>query len=128
MDSGRGEPWRAGLAVVAGAAVAAAGALLLGEYNFDGAPIFAGAALLGLFVAEAVIAVGTRRGLLPAVASIVLAGAGLVWAAWISSGRDLAQLPTEGWAAVAVGAVAAGIMAAWPSRVADSRPAPAETE
>ncbi|HEX8769410.1 MAG TPA: hypothetical protein VF711_01435 [Acidimicrobiales bacterium] len=120
--------WRAVLAVLAGAAVAAAGALLLGEYNFSGLPIFAGCVLLGLFVSEAVVAAGGRRGLQAGGLSAVLAAAGLTWSAWISSGRDLSQLPSDGWIAVGLGAIAAGLMAGSPWRAGDNRPAPSETD
>ncbi len=116
------------LAVVAGAAVAATGAVLLGEYNFSGVPIFGGGVLLGLFVGEAVVSVGARRGFQPGALSLVLAGAGLVWAAWISSGHQLSTLPTQGWFVVVVGALAAGLMALSPWQAAGSRPAPSETD
>jgi ABC-type cobalamin transport system permease subunit len=128
MATRRDQQWRPLLGVAAGAAVAAAGALLLGEYNFSGWPIFAGCALLGLFVSEAVASAGRRRGLGAGVLSAVLAAAGLTWSAWISSGRDLSQLPSDGWVAVALGAFAAGLMALSPWRAGDNRPGPSETD
>ncbi len=128
MTTPRHGPLRAVLAVIAGAAVAAAGALLLGEYNFSGWPIFAGCVLLGLFVSEAVVSAGGRRGLQASAVSAGLATAGLMWGAWISSGRELSQLPSEGWIAVALGAAAAGLMALSPWRADGNRPVPSETD
>jgi ABC-type cobalamin transport system permease subunit len=128
MATRREQRWRPLAGVVSGAAVAAAGALLLGEYNFSGWPIFAGCVLLGLFVSEAVASAGGRRGLGAGLTSAVLAAAGLTWSAWISSGRDLSQLPSDGWIAVGLGALAAGLMATSPWRAGGNRPAPSETD
>lgn len=119
---------RAVLAVIAAAAVAAVGALLLGEYNFSGWPIFAGCVLLGLFVSETVVSAGGRRGPQAGAVSALLAGAGLTWGAWISSGRELSQLPSEGWIAVGLGAAAAGLMALSPWRAGGNRRAPSGTD
>lgn len=116
------------LAVGSGAAVAAVGALLLGEYVFTGVPIFGGALLLGLFVAEAVVSVGGRQGGQSGAISAVLAAAGLIWGAWISSGHVLSELPGQGWMVVALGTLAAGVMGGWPARAGDTRPAPSETD
>jgi hypothetical protein len=97
-------------AVAAAAAIAALGALLLGEYELDGAtPLIAGV-LFGLVLAEVVVAVRGRSDVPTAVVSAVLAAAGMVGAAWISSGNDWSFVPALGWVGVAVGAAAA---AAW---------------
>ena len=96
-----------------GALISGAGALVLGEYPFSG-PVVVGAALvLGLLVAEAVLAVDSRRGPESGILCAALTGAGLAWGAWISEGHVLGRVPIEGWAAVALGAGAAALRASW---------------
>jgi hypothetical protein len=115
------------LAVLAGAAVAALGALILGEYPFTGLIIVGAAVILGLFVAEANLAVSRQPGPAGAGACGVLTGCGLIWAAWISTGHELAQLATVGWVAVAAGAATAAIRAGW-RRAADSQRTKSRTD
>lgn len=117
---------RLALAVVAGAAVAALGALILGEYEFKGSMPYVAGVLFGLVVAEAVLAVARRGGPLLAGAAGVLAAGGLVWAAWISSGRDWHYVPGAAWIAVALGGVVALARTLRSSGRAagDSRPSP----
>jgi hypothetical protein len=107
--------------ILAGAAVAALGAVVLGEYPFSGWLIRASGVLLGLFVAEAVVAVGGEHGRAPLPAA-VLAGAGLTWAAWISEGHEISRLGATGWVAIAVGMIAAGARARSWGATAGSRP------
>lgn len=107
-------------ALVAGALVAAAAALLLGEYPFDGLIVLGSGVLAGLLVAEAVVSVGDWRGPGPAAAAALLAAAGLAWAGWIAEGHDLGRVAPEGWLAVVLGAAAAGLRAWWPGERADS--------
>lgn len=93
--------------VLAGAAVAAFGALIVGEYDFSGAvPLIAGL-VLGLVVSEAVALGGQWRGWLPAALAGALAGAGMLWGGWISSGQGIGPYPVLAW----VGAGAAVIVA-----------------
>ena len=106
--------------MAAGALVAAAAALLLGEYPFEGLLVLGSGMLVGLIVAETVVSVGDWRGRLPAGACAALAVAGLVWAGWIAEGHDLGRIAPEGWLAVALGAAAAGLRAWWPGASADS--------
>ncbi len=113
------------LGAVAAALTAALGAVILGEYPFSGLVVLGAGILFGLFVAEALIGVGRWRGPVPAALGGVLAGAGLVWAAWISEGHDLSYLPVEGWIAVALGAAAAALRGWRPGAAADSPPGPA---
>jgi hypothetical protein len=113
------------VALLAGAASAALGALILGEYEMRGAtPVIAGL-LFGVVVAEVVLAVGRSRGPGAVVGSALLASGGLVWAAWISVRHRGTGFPTGGWAAAGLGAVTA---AAWirssGRRGAGSRPGP----
>jgi hypothetical protein len=113
------------LAVLAGAAVGAAGAVILGEYPFSGLLVLGAGPLLGLFVAEATLGVGQWRGPVPAVACAAIASAAMVWAGWISEGHDVGRVPVEGWAAVVLAAAAAAVRV-WMSRAGThTPPAPA---
>jgi hypothetical protein len=114
------------LGLTAAAVVAALGALVLGEYAFDGVAVVFSGALLGLFVAEAAAAAGERSRPL-AVASGALTALGLVWAGWISTGHRLGAVPGLGWAAVAVGALVAaltGLQRRTPARTGRPSPPP----
>lgn len=113
------------LAVVAGAAVASLGAVILGEYPFSGALVLGAGVLFGLFVAEAVIGIGRHTGRARAVIAAALTVAGLVWAAWIAENHDLSRVAAEGWVAVALGGVAAAVRARKPRAEGGSRPEPA---
>lgn len=100
---------RALAGLVAAAAVATLGALVLGEHPFSGwLPPVAGV-LVGLVVAEVALTAGGAGG--PAVAVVVggLAGGSLVWAGWISAGEGLRPVPGAAWLA---GALAAAVGAA----------------
>lgn len=112
----------------AAAAVAAVGALVLGEYAFDGVAVVLSGALLGLFVAEAALAVGRDRSPPLAAAAGALAGLGLVWAAWISTGHRLGSVPGAGWLAITSGALVATLRTLrWRTQDDSRRPsAPAE--
>ena len=73
------------LSLVAGVAVAVAGAAVLGEYGFDGLAVIGSAIVLGLFVAEAVVSVartGSRAG---AVGAAMATAAGMTWSRRSSS-------------------------------------------
>ncbi|MDP8936615.1 MAG: hypothetical protein M3O23_02595 [Actinomycetota bacterium] len=116
------------LAGAAAAAVAAAGALVLGEYAFDGVAVVLAAALLGLFVAEAALAVARERNRPLALAVGAVTAIGLLWAGWIATGHRLGTVRGAGWAAVALGAVTATLRAL-PWRTPDrSRPTSAPAE
>ncbi|MGH9264856.1 MAG: hypothetical protein ACRD1D_09200 [Acidimicrobiales bacterium] len=120
---------RAPLAVVAGAAVAVLAAAVLGEYGFEGWAIVGSGLLVGLFVAEAMVAVARSGGAVLAAAAAALGAGSMVWAAWISTGHRLGTVGWKGWAAVALAAAAGAIRARPPSAGARrSRPAPAATE
>ncbi len=115
---------RTALGALAGAAVAALGAVILGEYPFSGVVVLGAGALFGLFVAEAVVAAGGARGRRPAVVSAVLALVGLLWAAWIAENHDLGAVELEGWVAVALGAAAGALRAKTPRATTGSRSEP----
>jgi ABC-type Mn2+/Zn2+ transport system permease subunit len=95
------------LALAAAAAAAAAGGLILGEYELTGfTPVVAGV-LFGLVVGEVAIVAGKQRDTVTAAVCGAFAAAGMVWAAWISSGKDWDYVPGGVWAGVALAAVAA---------------------
>lgn len=96
------------LAMVAGAATAAFGAVILGEYQLTGLTGVIAGALFGLAVAEVVLTVGGRslRGVAEQVAVAVFTAAGLAWTAWISAGHLWSDVPGGAWLGLVVGAVA----------------------
>ena len=95
----------AGLLVAALAAVL--GALILGEYQFEGLmPVIAGL-LFGLAVAEIAVEIGRRPTWGVALACGAFTAVGLAWAGWISAGEGLGPVPGGAWLAAAIGAVAA---------------------
>ncbi|MDP8953940.1 MAG: hypothetical protein M3N37_03270 [Actinomycetota bacterium] len=114
------------LPVLAGAAVAAFGALIVGEYEFEGViPVLAGL-VLGVLVSEAVALGGQWRGRVPAAVAGALAAGGLVWAGWIDSGEGLEPYPALAWLGAAVAALTAGARARGPrARRRRSPPPPA---
>jgi len=103
------EALRVPFAVLAGAAVAALGAIVLGEYEFTGFMPWAAGPLFGAAVAEALTWAGGERGTVPGLVSAVLAVAGLVWAGWIDSGEGIDPMPALVWPAAGL----AGLTAAW---------------
>ncbi|MEN3314431.1 MAG: hypothetical protein V7605_665 [Acidimicrobiaceae bacterium] len=113
------------LGAAAGAATAALGALILGEYPFTGLVVLGAGILFGLFVAEVLIWVARWRGPGAAAVGAVLAGGGLVWAAWISEGHHLGYLTVGGWLAVALGMVAAAFRGWSPGATPGSPTGPA---
>lgn len=119
---------RRNVAIVAGFAVAALGAVILGEYRFGGFTAFASALILGLFVSEAVVSLGRSGGVGPAVAAATASAGGLVWAGWISWGHRLDLMPSEGWMAIVAGAAVAALRAWWPGRADGTRPVPPRTD
>lgn len=94
-------------AVVVAAVVAAIGAVILGEYELNGArPLYAGA-IFGLAVGEVLATLVRRADRYLLGASALLAEAGMVWATWISTGRDLGLASGTAWAGVVIGTIAA---------------------
>jgi len=116
------------LAVVVGGAVAGLGALVLGEYAFDGVAVVGSGVLLGLFVAGAALAVARSSSRLLALTLAGMTAGGLGWAAWVSTGHRLGNVSAAGWLAVTLGAVAAALRTLMWRRPARSRlePAPAD--
>ena len=110
------------LGLLAAAAVGALGALILGEYTFSGVAVLGSGIVFGLFVGEAAVAVSRRPGWLLGAACAALAAAAMTWSAWISTGRDLSYLGSEGWVAVGLAVLAAGIRGWWSRSAPDSPP------
>jgi hypothetical protein len=84
--------------------------LILGEYEMRGTTPYVAGALFGLVVAELVLTVAKPapvRGVLAA--ATVLPGLGMVWALWISAGRDWAYVPGGAWVGAALAPVAAAL-------------------
>ncbi|CAN5724583.1 hypothetical protein BH24ACT3_BH24ACT3_16220 [soil metagenome] len=102
-------------AVLAGVAVAALGALMLGEYEFVGFMPFVGGPLFGLVVAEVVAGIGKHRGVAVALLTGVVSAAGLLWAGWLAASEGLVPMSALVWPAMALGAAAAAIRL-WPRR------------
>lgn len=98
---------RAVLGVVCAAALAALGALILGEYEFTGLLPFVAGPLFGLVVGEVVVGVGQRRTLPVGLVAGAVAFAGLAWAGWIDSSGGLEPVKGLVW----VGAALAAVMA-----------------
>ncbi len=114
--------------MLAGAAVAAIAAAVLGEYAFDGWAVVGSGVLVGLFVGEAMIAVvGNGTWWTAAVAAALAAGA-MLWAGWISTGHQLGTVAWKGWAAVALAAAAGAFRARRRGEARRTRPAPASAE
>jgi hypothetical protein len=95
------------LAVLAAAAVAALGGVILGEYPFTGVMPYVSGVLFALVVSEVTVGIGQRRGALLALAAAVCSGVGLAWAVWISSGRGVEPIPVGGWLAIMIGVAVA---------------------
>lgn len=104
-------------AVLVAAAVAALGAVILGEYELAGLrPLLAGL-LFGVTVAEVVATLARRADPYLLGAAALLTEAGLVWATWISTGRELGLATPTAWIGVVLGTVVAPL---W-LRTADRR-------
>ena len=95
--------------MLAAAVACVIGALILGEYEFNGTMPVAAGVLFGLVISEIVIEVGaTRAPIIGAVTAVMVAGA-LAWAGWEASGQGLRPFPSGAWVAMALGALAAGV-------------------
>jgi hypothetical protein len=98
---------RAVLGVVCAAAVAALGALILGEYEFTGLLPFVAGLLFGLVVGEVVVGVGQRRTVPVALVAAALSFAGIAWAGWIDSSEGVEPVKGLVWVGAALAAATA---------------------
>ena len=115
------------LALVSAAVLAAAGAVVLGEYPLEGATAIVGFPLYGIAVVELALALAKRLAPVTLAAVAVIVAAGLTWALWISFGhfRNEVRPPALSWAMVAV-AVLATVGWGWPRQRRRSSRAPGE--
>jgi len=99
--------WRALLGLLLGAAAAALGALILGEYEFTGSLPWIAGVLFGLVIGEVVVGVGRSRH--PAVAAVAAACAfgGIAWAGWIDSTQGVEPVKRLVWLSAALAAATA---------------------
>jgi hypothetical protein len=111
------------LGVVVAAAAAAFGGLVLGEYELKGAMLFVAAGLFGLAVAEVLVAVSRRAGVVHAVLAAALTALGFTWSSWIQAGRDWGYVTDLRWVGVPVGAAAAAVWVRSSGRRAAGSPA-----
>jgi hypothetical protein len=102
---------RRAVALLAGAAVAVIGALILGEYQFTFGMSVVTGVLFGLFEAEAVVGIARERSAVVAAAGALFSAAGLAWAAWISVRHSGRGFPAMAWLAMALAAGAVVVRA-----------------
>lgn len=94
------------------AAVAALGALMLGEYEFTGSLPFIAGPLFGLVIAEVVVGVGRSRAIPVAVGAAAIAFGGIAWAGWIDSTEGVEPVKGLVWVAAAIAAAVAALRTA----------------
>lgn len=97
---------RAVAALVASALVAVIASLVIGEYGVAGWVTVLVGVVTGLVIGEVAASIARDRGWLIAGCAAVLAAAGVLWGAYLDSGRGVAPL---GWEAAAAPALAAVI-------------------
>jgi xanthosine utilization system XapX-like protein len=103
-------PVRLILAAAAALAVGVLGALILGEYPFDGPTVLAAGVIFGLFIGEAAVGVtGPQRDLRLTVACVAIGLAAMTWAGWITTSHDLGRLGVAGGGAIALAGASAGL-------------------
>jgi dolichol kinase len=98
---------RAVVALAVAAIMSVLGALILGEYDFEGFTSIVGGLVAGLVVSEVVLEIGRTRCTVIGVVTGLLVAGGLGWAAWISSGEGSRVFPAIAWLSMAVGGAAA---------------------
>jgi hypothetical protein len=106
------------LGILCAAATAALGALILGEYQFEGTLALIGGPLFGLVVGEVLVSAGRSRSVAVAAVGAALSFGALVWAGWISSGDGLEPIRRGIWIAAVLAALAAFVRTADLRRVA----------
>jgi hypothetical protein len=100
-------------ALVAVALLAIVGALVLGEYEFEGSfPLLAGP-VVGLVLAEAAVAIAKQRTAALGAVVAALAAGSLLGAGWIDSGEGLEPMKGLVWVAAALAAAVGGLRAGW---------------
>jgi hypothetical protein len=95
--------------MLCGAAAAALGALILGEYEFTGYLPFVAGPLFGLAIGEVVVGVGRTRSLVVGLAVAALSFAGIGWAGWIDSTEGVEPVKRLVWVAAGLAALVGGL-------------------
>ena len=95
------------VAVLVGAFITCAGAVILGEYVYEGTTPFLAGGLFGLVLAEVVTTIARTGDAYLMAATALLVEACLVWALWISTGHRLDLAAVEAWVGIAFGMAAA---------------------
>jgi hypothetical protein len=98
---------------VAAAVTAVLGALVLGEYEFDGLFSVLAGLLFGLLEGELVTAVGGRRSRALGSLAAIAAAAGIIGAGWIDAGEGIQPMKGTAWVAALLAACVAGAWAGW---------------
>ena len=106
---------RLGLGFLAAAAAAAIGAVILGEYDYQGLTALIGSALYGVAVAEVLLAIARRLPTAGLAGLAALVAGGLTWGVWISFSHFRRDVPLGTWASIVLGAAVA-VAWAWSGR------------
>jgi hypothetical protein len=101
------------VAVVAGAAAACVGALIAGEYPFTGVVPYVVGILLGMAIAELVVAIARRATIVLGAICAVVAAAAVAYAAWDDAGFGVRPIAASAWAGVVVAFVTGGLRGGW---------------
>lgn len=113
---------RAALGLLCGAAAAALGALILGEYEFTGALPFVAGPLFGLVIGEVVVGVGRSRAVAVATVAGLLAFGGIAWAGWIDSSEGVEPVKDLVWVSALLALVAGVVRTVGVRRARSSAP------
>ncbi|HEX3426945.1 MAG TPA: hypothetical protein VHT30_12490 [Acidimicrobiales bacterium] len=93
--------------VAFGVGAAALGGWILGEYPFTGVMPYLTGVLFALVVAEIMLSISRRSGVVVAIPACIATAGGIFLAVWIQSTEGLVPIPIGGWVAIALGAVIA---------------------
>jgi hypothetical protein len=93
--------------ILIGAAGAALGGWILGEYPFTGIMPYATGVLFALVVGEVMSSISRQTTWLIAGATVIASVGGIGLAVWIESTEGRFPIPVGGWVAIAIGGVVA---------------------
>lgn len=93
--------------ILCAALAGALGALILGEYQFQGTLAVVGGPLFGLVIGEVLVSAGRSRSIAVAAVGSAISFGALAWAGWIASGDGLEPIRRGIWIAGALAAVCA---------------------
>ena len=92
-------------AALSGTAVAAAAAVVLGDYPLSGSVPWVAAVLIPLLIGTVMALIDSRHRPALWAATGPLAAASVGWGVWIAGGRGLDPVPASAWAAIALALV-----------------------